>query len=63
MKIKKALNPFLGIIAIILGWTLFKQYDFENLTFKHTGLAIVYIVTFVISIYFLIRNSRKEANK
>lgn len=63
MKIKKALNPFLVIIAIILGWTLFKQFDFENLTFKHTGLAIVYIVTFVTSIYFLIRNYKKEPKK
>jgi hypothetical protein len=63
MKIKKALNPFLAMIAIILGWILFKQFDFENLTFKHTGLAIVYIVVFVISIYLLIRNYKKEPEK
>jgi len=63
MENKKASNFFFGIIAIILGWTLFKQFDFENLKFKHTGLAIIYIVTFVFSIYFLIRNYKKRPEK
>ena len=63
MKAKKALNPLLVIIAIILGWILFKQFDFENLTFKHTGLAIIYIVIFVTSIYLLIRNYKKGPKK
>jgi len=63
MENKKALSFVFGIIAIILGWTLFKQFDFENLKFKHTGLAIVYIVTFVFSIYFLIRNYKNRPEK
>lgn len=63
MENKKSLNFFFGIIAIILGWTLFKQFDFENLKFKHTGLAIVYIVTFVFSIYFLMKNYKNRPEK
>jgi len=65
MKNKKSLNFFFLIIAIILGWTLFKQFDFENLKFEHTGLAIVYIVTFAFVIYFLVKNykSRPENKK
>jgi hypothetical protein len=63
MKIKRALNPLLLIIAIIIGWVLFKQFDFKNLTFKHTGLAIVYMVVLVTSIYLLIRNYKKEPKK
>jgi predicted ferric reductase len=57
MERKKA-PLFISIIAIILGVTLFKQFDFENLRFKHTGLAIVYLIVFIISIYFLIRDSK-----
>jgi hypothetical protein len=63
MENEKSINFFFGIIAIILGTVLFKQFDFENLKFKHTGLAIVYIVVFVFSIYFLIRNYRKRPEK
>lgn len=63
MKNRKALLFVFGIIAIILGWTLFKQFDFENLKFKHTGLAIIYLVTFLFSIYFLIRNYKNRPEK
>ncbi len=59
----KSLNFFFLIIAIILGSVLFKQFDFENLKFKHTGLAIIYLVVFAISIYFLISNYRKRPEK
>lgn len=63
MENRKAILFVFGIIAIILGWTLFKQFDFENLKFKHTGLAIIYLVTFLFSIYFLIRNYKNRPEK
>ncbi len=63
MENKKVLSFALIIVAIILGVTLFKQFDFDNLKFKHTGLAIVYMVTFVFAIYFLVRNSKKRTEK
>jgi membrane protein DedA with SNARE-associated domain len=63
MKNRKVLLFIFSIIAIILGWALFKQFDFENLKFENTGLAIVYIVTFVFSIYFLIRNYKDRSKK
>lgn len=47
--------PFV-IIATVLGWTIFKQFDFENLKFEKPALAIVYILTFLMSVYFLIKN-------
>ncbi len=59
MEKKKAPTFTLGIVAIILGVTLFKQFDFEHLKFEKPGLAIVYAIVFVISVYILIRNVRK----
>jgi membrane protein DedA with SNARE-associated domain len=50
----------LKIVAIILGVTLFKQFDFENLKFEKAGLAIVYMVVFVFAIYILIKNSKSK---
>ncbi|UIR54938.1 hypothetical protein LZQ00_11675 [Sphingobacterium sp. SRCM116780] len=60
MEKKKALSFTFIIIAIILGVTLFKQFDFENLKFEKTGLAIVYGIAFIFSIYFLIRNAKNK---
>lgn len=49
-----------SIMAIILGVTLFKQFDFQTLTFEKPALAIVYIIAFAISVYALVK---KPANK
>lgn len=51
--------PFV-IIAIVLGWTIYKQLDFENLKFEKPVLAVVYILTFLMSVYFLVKNSKEK---
>jgi predicted ferric reductase len=60
MEKKKAVSFTFSIVAIILGVTLFKQFDFQNLRFEKTGLAIVYLIGFIISIYILINNSKNK---
>ena len=59
MDNKKPLIFVFRIVAIILGWALYKQFNFEQLQFKNTGLATIYFITFVFSIYFLVKNSKK----
>lgn len=59
MENKKASNFFFGIIAIIIGSTLFKHFDFQNLKFEKPALDVVYLITFIISIYFLAKNLKK----
>jgi hypothetical protein len=63
MENKKALSFTFTIIAIILGVTLFKKFDFKTLKFENTGLAIVYIIVFTISIYFLMKNYKSSSKK
>jgi hypothetical protein len=60
MENKKTLSFTFTIIAIILGVVLFKQFDFKNVRFENTGLAIVYLIGFTISIYFLIKNYKSS---
>jgi len=60
MEKKKALSFTFSIVAIILGVTLFKKFDFETLRFEKTGLAIVYAIGFLIAIYVLISNARTK---
>lgn len=59
----KAPNFFFVIIAFILGQALFEQFDFENLKFEKPVLAIVYIIVFVFSIYFLIKDYKNKSEK
>jgi membrane protein DedA with SNARE-associated domain len=63
MEKKKGLNFFWGIIAIILGTTLFKQFDFKNFKFEKPALDIVYIIGFIISIYFLMKKDNNQPEK
>lgn len=52
-----------SIVAIILGVVLYKQFNFETLTFEKPALAIVYIIVFVFSIFVLIKNFKKRSEK
>ncbi|MHC0446083.1 hypothetical protein ACWA1F_11775 [Flavobacterium sp. 3-218] len=59
MENKKPITFVFWIIAIILGVVLFKQFDFKSLKFENPALAVIYIVVFVFSVYYIIKNSKK----
>lgn len=60
MENKKGSSFVFIIVAIILGVSLFKQFDFKKLEFEKPALAILYIIVFIASIYFIIKNARKK---
>ncbi len=60
MENKKEINVFFALIAFTLGLTLVKHIDFKNLTLKEPVLDILYIIVFVISIYFIIKDNIKR---
>jgi membrane protein DedA with SNARE-associated domain len=54
---KKTASTFIfSVIAIILGVTLFRKFDLETSKFENTGLAIIYIIVFIFSLYVIIKN-------
>ncbi|RZK78906.1 MAG: hypothetical protein EOO92_10290 [Pedobacter sp.] len=57
MEKKKGMSFVLLIVAVILGTTLYKQFDFETLRFEKTGLAVLYIIVFVTSVVLLIKGA------
>jgi len=63
MESKKPISFTLLVVAIILGVTLYKQFDFKNLKFEQPALAVVYIIVFVVSLYFLIKRPKKSSEK
>ncbi len=63
MKNIKLPNFFFTVVAIILGAALYKQFDFENQSFEKPALAILYAAVFICSIYGIINNYKKSAEK
>lgn len=57
-------QPFpLVIVAIVLGWTIYKQFDFKSFKFEEPGIATVYVLTFLMTVYFLVKNARENAKE
>jgi len=50
-------------IAIILGASLYKQFDFETLKLEQPALSTVYLIGFVLSIYAIVKDYKKQAEK
>ena len=63
MEKMKTPNFFLVIVAIIVGSALFKQFDFETLKFEKPALAIVYLIVFVVTIYWMVKKKKKESEE
>lgn len=59
---QKGFPMILGVIAIIIGVALYKEFDFETFTFKKVGLGIVYLVTFVALLVVIVRSRRSKSD-
>jgi len=51
--------PF-AIIAFILGVAVYKEIDFEQLSFKKPALGILYLLTFLFSVFVIVRGMIKQ---
>ncbi|WP_066440810.1 hypothetical protein [Chryseobacterium sp. CCH4-E10] len=59
---KNAFKPVLGLIAIILGFVIYKHLDLRTMTLKDPLMDALYIITLVICIFLLFR-SRGQSSK
>jgi hypothetical protein len=53
----------LTIVSIIVGVSLFKLIDFATFKVEKPALAVVYLVTFVGSVYVLIKSRKRNSEK
>ncbi len=60
MKRMKVLNFIYAMLAFIVAKALYNQFDFENLSFKNTGISVIYILTLVFYIYFVVMSYKKR---
>jgi membrane protein DedA with SNARE-associated domain len=59
----KAPNFFWTLIALILGVTLYRKFDFENFTFEQPVLAIVYMIVLVAAIFMIVKDYKDRPRK
>ena len=60
MKKNDAPVFMLTIVAIILGVALYKLIDFKNLSVEKPALASIYLITFLFSLFVIIKNRFKK---
>jgi len=60
MRLKKGLNFFFAIIAIIVGTKLYSHFDFQTSTFEKPAIDTLYGVTLALSIFVLIKDFIKK---
>ena len=57
---KKGLSFPLIIITVVIAWAVFKQFDSQNLRFEKPALAIVYILTLIMCLYFILTKPKQK---
>lgn len=53
----------LTIVAIIVGVSLFKLIDFATFKVEKPALAVIYLITFVGSVYVLVKSRKKNSDR
>lgn len=63
MEKKKGINFILLIIAFIIGTTLFKHFNFETFSFKKPVLDAIFLITFIFTVYSIVKDYRQGSAK
>ena len=61
MSLKKEYSFTLIIIAVILGSSIYRQFDFEKMQFEKPVLVAVYFVAFILALYFIFKKDKPAA--
>lgn len=59
MKNKIGFNILFALLAFPIGLALLREFDFETFTFKNTALGFIYLITFIICIYFMLKKKQQ----
>lgn len=57
---KRPSFPFV-VIAFVLAGGIFEEFNFESMEFEKPALAIVYILTFLMTLYFITKGLKSKS--
>jgi len=61
MKNRIGFNLIFAFLAFPIGLALFREFDFQSLTFEKPALGVVYLITFIVCIFLMFKKSNKQA--
>ena len=61
MKDKIGFNLVFALLAFPIGMALFNEFDFQSHTFENPALGILYLVTFVVTLYLMLKRKKKPS--
>ena len=63
MKNKIGFNLIFALIAFPIGLALIKNFDFETFKFKKTALGFLYLITFIVVIFLMLKKRKKRTEE
>lgn len=63
MKDKIRFNIGFGLMALIVGLALIREFDFQNLVFRKQALGFLYLIVFIFSAILTFKKKKKETEK
>lgn len=59
MKNKIGFNLAFACLAFPLGMALYREFDFQTFTFKKTVLGFLYLITFIVCVYLMLKKKQQ----
>jgi hypothetical protein len=63
MKNRIGFNTGFALLAFTIGLALLREFDFQTFTFRKTALGILYLVTFIFCIIFMLKKKNQQQEK
>lgn len=61
MKNKIGFNIVFAMLAFPIGFGLLREFDFETFKFKNIALGVIYLITFLICIFLMLKKKQEPA--
>lgn len=58
MKDKIGFNIVFALIAFPIGLALLREFDFQSFTFNKPALGILYLITFIVAIFLMLKKKQ-----
>ncbi|AZI23971.1 hypothetical protein EA772_00905 [Pedobacter sp. G11] len=55
VKNKIGFNIGFALLAFPIGLAIFREFDFQNLSFRKPALGMLYLITFIVLIFFMLK--------
>ena len=63
MKNKIGFNIIFALTAFSIGLAMINNFDFDTFKFKKTALGFLYLITFIVAIFLMLKKRKKRTEE